>query len=46
VRAADGVHVDDLPVDQFDALAAREDACLRHFIISVDVEPVPRRPLG
>jgi len=43
VRAADGVHVDDLPVDQFDALAALEDACLRHFVIIGDIEPVTGR---
>ena len=45
VRAADGVHVDDLPVDQFDAVVAREDAGLGHFVIGVDVEPMPRRRL-
>ena len=45
VRAADGVHVDDLPIDQLDAVVAREDAGLGHFVISVDVEPMPCRRL-
>ena len=45
VRAADGVHVDDLPVDQLDAVVAGQDAGLGHFVISVDVEPMPCRRL-
>ena len=46
VRAANGIQIDDLPVDQLDAVVAGEDAGLGHFVISVDVEPMPCRRLG
>ena len=40
VGAADGGHVDDVSIDQLDAMAIREDAGLGHPVIGPNVEPM------
>ena len=42
---ADRDHVEDLPVDQFDAIFWREDAGLGHLVIGLDVQAVAGRDL-
>jgi hypothetical protein len=46
VWAADGGHVDDLSVDEFDAIGVGQNAGLGHLVVRVDVEPVACRGPG